>query len=281
MNSLQRIFVIIGYEWNRALAKKKILALVSLAILIQVLPFVVFTQAAGRLTEETKATMWIFGALGGQGLFIQLVAVIIAGGAMAEEYEHGTADMLLSKPIRRVEYMTGKFVGGFSLLAGVEALMVITGVLTAYVLFGPQTDLQYAPVIFGVLAYSSLLFFSLTFMFGELIRKGTIAMLTVIGVFIVSQILYTVFLILYAFSGIAGPPNQLYLDVSKLLPTWSASNLPTFVASELMPTLRNPLVTLATGEVALAAIVIAVYSIVAIAIAVTRLLRSDVTKKSD
>jgi len=282
MNTLQRIFVIVSYEWNRALAKKKILALVILAIVIQVLPFVAFTQIApGFLTDEAKATMWIFGALGGQSLFIQLVAIIVAGGSMSEEYEHGTADMLLSKPIRRVEYLTGKFLGGFSLLVAVEALMVTTGVLMGYAFFGPQNDLQYAPLIFAAIAYSSLLFFSLTFMFGEVFRKGTLAMLTAIGVFIASQILYGVLLLLHMFSVAAGEPNQLYVDVSKLLPTWSAGNLPTFIASELMPLLRNPLITLATGEIALPAVIIAVYFVVSVAITVTRLLKSDVAKRTD
>lgn len=282
MNTLQRIFVILSYEWNRALAKKKVLALVILGIVIQVLPFVAFTQVApGFLTDEAKATMWIFGALGGQSLFIQLVAIIVAGGSMSEEYEHGTADMLLSKPIRRVEYMTGKFLGGFSLLVAIEALMVTTGVLMGYAFFGPQSDLQYAPLIFAAIAYSSLLFFSLTFMFGEALRKGTLAMLTAIGVFIASQILYGVLVVLHAFSVAAGEPNQFYIDVSKLLPTWSAGNLPTFIASELMPVLRNPLITLTTGEIALPAVIIAVYFGVSVAITVTRLLKSDVTKKVD
>jgi ABC-2 type transport system permease protein len=282
MNTLQRIFVILSYEWNRALAKKKILALVVLAIAIQVLPFVAFTQIApGFLTDEAKATMWIFGALGGQSLFIQLVAIIIAGGSMSEEYEHGTADMLMSKPIRRVEYVTGKFLGGFSLLVALEALMVITGVLMGYAFFGPQNDLQYAPLIFVAIAYSSLLFFSLAFMFGEVIRKGTLAMLTAIGVFIASEILYGVLVVLHAFSVTAGEPNQLYVEVSKLLPTWSAGSLPTFIASELMPLLNNPLITLITGEIALPAIIIAVYFVVSAAITVARLLKSDVAKRTD
>lgn len=282
MNTLQRIFVILTYEWNRALAKKKVLALVILGIVIQVLPFVAFTQAPpGFLTDETKATMWILGALGGQSLFIQLVAIIVAGGSMSEEYEHGTADMLLSKPIRRVEYLTGKFLGGFSLLVAIEALMVTTGVLMGYAFFGPQNDLQYAPLIFAAIAYSSLLFFSLTFMFGEVLRKGTLAMLTAIGVFIASQILYGVLMVLYGISVNAGEPNQFYSDMSKLLPTWSASNLPTFIASELMPFLRIPLVTLATGEIALPAVIIAVYFVVSVAVTVIRLLKSDVAKKTD
>ena len=282
MNTLQRVFVIVGYEWKRALAKKKILALVILAIVIQVLPFVAFTQISpGFLTEEARATMWIFGAMGGQGLFISIVSIIIAGGSTSEEYEHGTADILLSKPIRRLEYLSGKFVGGFLLLIAVEGIMMGTGVLMGYAFFGPQIYLQFAPVILGAIAYSSLLFFSLTFMLSEVVRRGTLAMLAAIGVFIASQILYGVLFVLYSLSQATGQPVQFYLDLSKALPSWSANNLPVFIASEVMPMLRNPLVTLATGDIALSAAVIAVYTVVSIIIAVTRLVKSDITKKAD
>lgn len=281
MNALQRVAVIIGYEWRRALAKKKVLALIILAIAIQALPLIIFTQISLDLTEEARATMWIFGALGGQSLFIQLVAIIIAGGSMAEEYEHGTADILLSKPIRKLEYMSGKFVGGFSLLVFIEALMTAIGVLLGFAFFGSQRYLQFAPLILGAIAYSSLLFFSLTFMFSEVVRKGTLAMLTTIGIFIASQILYGVLLVLYGFSVAGGEPNEFYLEVSKLLPTWSAANLPTFIASKLMPMLNNPLITLATGDTELSALIIAVYSVASILIAIIRLVKSDVTKKAD
>jgi ABC-2 type transport system permease protein len=199
---------------------------------------------------------------------------------MAEEYEHGTADILLSKPIRKLEYMIGKFLGGFLLLVAVEALMVTTGVLTAFAFFGPQNNLQFAPAILLAIAYSSLLFFSLTFMFGELIRKSTLAMLASIGVFMASQILNGVLLVLYYSSQFSGEPIQLYLDVSRVLPTWSASNLPTFIASDLMPLLQNPLITLATGDIALSSAIIAAYAIASVAIAITRLLKSDVSKKT-
>jgi len=281
MNALQRVAVIIGYEWRRALAKKKVLALIILAIAIQALPLIIFTQISLDLTEEAKATMWVFGALGGQSLFIQLVAIIIAGGSMAEEYEHGTADILLSKPIRKLEYMSGKFAGGFSLLVFIETLMVAIGVFLGFAFFGAQSNLQFAPLILGAIVYSSLLFFSLTFMFSEVIRKGTLAMLTAIGVFVASQMLYGVLLVLYGFSMAGGEPNEFYLDVSKLLPTWSVGNLPIFIASQLMPMLENPLITLVTGETELAALIIAVYTVASIIIASIRLVRSDVTKKAD
>ncbi len=287
MNTFQRIMVIASYEWKRALAKKKILALVIFAIVIEVLPFVAFTQVpVGFLSGEAKATMWVFGALGSQSLFIQLVAIIIAGGALAEEYEHGTADILLSKPLRRLEYLSGKFLGGFLLLVAVEAVMVATGVVMALVIFGAQTSLQFAPVILAAIAYSSLLLFSLTFMFSEVIRRGTMAILASIGVFITSEVVYVVLSVLYGLSVMNGQPVELYLDIGKALPTWSSGNLQIFIASQVMPLLKNnPLLLGLTqgtiGDIELAIGVIAVYAIVSITITAIRLLKSDVAKKTD
>ncbi|NIR14554.1 MAG: ABC transporter permease subunit [Desulfobacterales bacterium] len=280
MGTLQRLGIIIGYEWRRALAKKKILALILLAVAVQVLPFVLFTRIFPDLTEEARATMWVFGALGGQNLFIQLMAIIIAGGSLAEEYEQGTVDILLSKPVTRLEYLSGKLLGGFSLLVAVEALMVVVGVFLGFSFFGGQRQLEFAPLILGAIAYSSLLFFSLTFMFSELIRNSTLSMLAAIGVFIASQVLYGVLLMLYQFSIAGGQPNELYLEVGKWLPTWSASNLPIFIASELMPMLDNPLISLVTGELGLAALAIALYTSISVLIAGVRLVKSDVTKKT-
>jgi ABC-2 type transport system permease protein len=275
MNTLHRILVILNYEWRRALAKKKILALVILAVTIQILPLVAFTQL-GYLSEEDRTTMWVFGALGGQNLFIQLVAVIIAGGSMSEEYEHGTADIMLSKPLRRIEYLIGKFLGGFLLLVLIEAIMIATAVLAALAFFGPQNNLQFVPAMLLAIAYSSLLFFSLTFMFGELIRKGTLAMLASIGIFMASQILYGVLVVLHY-----GSQIQLYEDLSIALPTWSSTNLPTFIAKELMPLLQHPLFPLTSGNFTLSAAIIAVYAVVSVGVAITRLLKSDISKKTD
>jgi ABC-type transport system involved in multi-copper enzyme maturation permease subunit len=159
--------------------------------------------------------------------------------------------------------------------------MMVTGVLMGYAFFGPQTNVQFAPVILGAIAYSSLLFFSLTFMLSEVVRRGTLAMLIAIGVFIASQILYSVLIVLYSLSQASHQPVQFYLDLSKALPTWSAANLPVFIASEVMPMLRNPLIALATGDIGLSAAIIAIYTVVSIIIAVARLLKSDITKKTD
>jgi len=285
MSAFRRAAVIAGYEWKRALAKKKVLALVILAVLFETLPFILLTQVAPVfMTDEVKVTMWVFGALSGQSMFIQLVAMIIAGGSMAEEYEQGTADIMLSKPIKRVEYMAGKFLGGFLLLVFVEAIMVVLGIVFAFAFFGPQRDLMLVPFIYLAIVYSTLVFFSLAFMLGEVFRRSTLSVMTAFGILIVSSIASSSLSFLYMQSS-----NQFYLDAGRCLPTWSATSFPSLLVSDLIGWKQNPFLMVTgtgnlfprtSGDIQLAAIMIGVYAVVFTLVATVRVVKSDVTKKA-
>lgn len=283
MGFLQRSANLVTYEWRRALAKKWLYVLLILALVLQVglfaLFYYLFTNPppgfVGPPLEEIKDTMWLVGVLSSPSLFIPLIAIVIAGGSMSDEYEHGTADILLSKPITKIEYMTGKFLGGLSLLGFVIALTTALGATLAYGLFGPQESIHFVPVIYLVLLYSNLLFFSMAFMFSEVLRRTTLSMLATIGIFVASLFIGGILSQMYFMT-----QEQLYLEISKWLPNWSVSNLPSFVASELITAPESPFVSLPGGDIQLAAAVIAVYSVACILIAVLKLVRSDVTKRT-
>ncbi len=288
MNALQRVAVIVGYEWRRALAKKWFFALVILAFAIQVLIFVVFNflftnpppgmpPALLDGLEQTKPFMWIVEVLTPQGFFMSLIVIMIAGGSMSEEYEHGTSDILLSKPITKLEYMTGKYLGGLSLLSFVAALTTILGVILAIAFFGPQESLQFILHIYLAIVYSNLVFLSLAFMFSEVLRRTTLSYFSAIGIFIASMVISGVLSLVHSFTG-----EQLYLDVSKWLPDWGASNFPSFVMGKLVDVPSSPFISPAQGDsdLLLAGAFIAAYTIIFVSVAIIRLLRSDVTKKT-
>jgi ABC-2 type transport system permease protein len=277
MDALRRVGTIIGYEWKRALAKKKILALIILVIAFQTLIMVAFSRFVGTmfLSNEAGSFMWILGVLEGQGLFVPLIAIMVAGGSMSEEYEHGTADILLSKPITRVEYMCGKFLGGFSLLAMIEALTTFVGVVLSLWFFGAQTGLQFAPLMFLAMVYSSLIFFCLSFMFSEVFRGSTLAMLMAFGILIASSVIGPILTALYNISG-----QHLYVDLGRGIPTWAATSFPSLLMSELITAPRTLLPVADSEALYQAAIIIAVYAVIFIVIAAYRLLKSDVTKKT-
>jgi ABC-2 type transport system permease protein len=288
MNALQRVAVIVGYEWRRALAKKWFFALVILAFAVQVLIFVVFNflftnpppgmpPVLLQALEQIKPLMWIVEVLTPQGFFMSLIVIMIAGGSMSEEYEHGTSDILLSKPITKLEYMTGKYLGGLSLLSFVAALTTILGVILAIIFFSPQESLQFIPHIYLAIVYSNLVFLSLAFMFSEVLRRTTLSYFSAIGVFIASLVISGVLSAVHSFTG-----EQLYLDVSKWLPDWGVSNFPSFVMGKLLDIPSNPFISSAQGDsdLLLAGVSVAVYTIILIVLTTIRLVRSDVTKKT-
>ena len=284
MGFLQRSANLVAYEWRRALANKKLFVLVILVLALQVGLFVLlyyfFTNPppgfVGPALEEVKDMMWLVGVLGPQSLFVPLIAIVIAGGSMSEEYEHGTADILLSKPITRIEYMTGKFLGGLSLLGFVIALTTILGATLAYGLFGPQGSIHSVPVIYLVLIYSNMLFFSMAFMFSEVFRRTTLSIMATFGIFVGSAFIGGILSTMHLITG-----ETLYVEISKWLPNWSVSNLPSFVASELITAPESPFVAVSGGDIPLAAAIIAAYTIASVLIAALKLVTSDVTKRTD
>lgn len=277
MSYVRRIANIVEYEWRRALAKKKFFALVGLALFLQVGTLLLFRSLSIDLSSEVQAMMWLQGVLSPQNLFLPLIAIIIAGGAMAEEYERGRADFLLSKPITKRAYMTGKYLGGLSLLILVTGLMVTLPIPLAWWFFGPQESLQFAPAIYLSMIYANLLVFSLAFMFSEVLRGTTPAIMAAIGIYIGSFIVSGYLGIVHGMTG-----EQFYQTLQHWLPSWSVANLPSFIASELLTTqaAAGPFVQVASGDTQLAFAVIAVYTVAAIVLALFRLIKSDVTNKA-
>lgn len=285
MDGLRRVAVIIGYEWRRALAKKKLLALVILVFALQIAVFAVFNYLFAHpplgletFLEQARPLMWTVEVLAPQGFFTVLVAIMIAGGSMSEEYEHGTADILLSKPIARIEYAAGKFLGGLSLFSFVAALTTVLGVILSVAFFSPQNDLQFVLHVYFAVVYSNLVFLSLAFMFSEVLRGTTLSYLSVIGVFIASTVISGILTVVHTITR-----DQLYLDVSKWFPDWCVSNFPNFVVRELnisVPLFGGTLVSAGEPETVLAGTVVAVYTFVFVVIAMVKILRSDVTKKT-
>lgn len=285
MNALRRVTVIIGYEWKRALAKKKFLALVILVFAVQIIIFVVFNHLFTNpplglevWLEQIKPLMWTMEVLAPQGFFSVLIAIMVAGGSMSEEYEQGTADILLSKPITRMEYVAGKYLGGLSLFSFVMALTTVLGVILSVIFFSPQDSLQFVPHVYLALVYSNLVFLSLAFMFSEALRRTMLALLSTVGVFIASSVISGILTGVHMITG-----EELYLGASKWLPDWCVSNFPNFVIRELnisVPLFGGTFVSAGETETILAGSLIAVYTIVFVAIAVIRSVKSDVTKKT-
>ena len=282
MNNIQRILTIARYEWRRALARRKVFLLIVLTITAEFLPFIVLTQLPiPPAIRIVHSLMWLVGTIFPHALFLQFIAIFISTGATAEEYEQGTADSILSKPIRRTEYLIGKFIGGYSLFAFTAFLTSALAMILSYSTFGPQEFAEFAPAIYISIIFSSLVFFTMGFMTGEVFRTSSLAYLVSSTVFIASLILGPFLLLASNLTG-----EQFYLDIVRWLPNWGASNLPMMVAKTLF--LQNIRLPFGLGDFGIAVngtilqalMSISIYTTVPMVIAFLRFLRSDVTNKS-
>ncbi len=282
MNTLRRIYNIASYEWRRALARRIVFVVLILTLVIEVLPIVVLTLLPNVIQRfgNLRNYIWLLGALIPQGFFIHFIALLISAGSMADEYQNATADVILSKPLSRVEYFVGKYLGGFSLMSAIAALLVSIGVLASFAAFGNQYQLENAPLIILGIIVSSLIFFSIGFMSGELLRSTTLSYLAASSAFIVILIIENVLEAVGQFQ----PNPEFYYFLGRLLPTWAATNLPFMQADQLFPAilttrLGQTIFQTVPGTIPEALLFIAVYASAAFGIALLRFSYTDVTKR--
>src|SRR5256712_8196042 len=124
MSRIDVIVSFIRYEMKRAIAKRKFLALLAFTILLDTFPYYALstaTSGTGFIPPAAYPYIWVAGVFGLQPLFLNFTAILIAAGPMSEEYEQGTAELLLSNPVRRNDYFAGKFLGGFILFLSILA----------------------------------------------------------------------------------------------------------------------------------------------------------------
>lgn len=280
MSRTDVIFTFITYEIRRAIARKKVLALFAFTLLLGTLPYYAFSAAGATLIPTlTYPYIWVVGIFAVGPLFINFTAILIAAGAMSEEYEQGTAELLLSKPIRRTDYFLGKFLGGYLLFLSILTLNMFLSVVSAFTFFGGQSHLDLIPGLFGAQAFASLLFYSLAFMAGELIRRASLAYIFSSAVFFSSFIISTFLGVLYTLSG-----NDLYKTIQIYLPTSPANSLPIqYAFPRLPPSLTTVLgfisSSTAVPTIELSFMILLTYTLVTIAIASTYFLRADISRK--
>ncbi len=271
LSKVGRIGTIAKYEVKRAIAKKKVLLLIILVIIVQlgILTLLYFVwEDISRQTqfELPKEHIWLLGAFA-PGFFFTILVILVAAGSISEEYERGTAEILFSRPSTRIEVALGKYLGGLVIVAAMIPLIYVMSIGFAQVAFGPQENLDIVPTLMVATFYSSLTFYSLTFLMSETTKRTTIATLVPIVLVIVLPIADS----LLQFLGGEG-----YEVVRKVLPTWS-TQLPSFVASEVFSLLGGP-VSLVEGDATLASILILIYTLAFTLGALLHLRRIDITK---
>ena len=78
---LARVLTFARYEIRRAVARKKVLALVALTILIDTVPYYALAAThTALITPPIRPYIWILGVFLPQAFFLQFIALLIAAG---------------------------------------------------------------------------------------------------------------------------------------------------------------------------------------------------------
>ncbi|MGP8125863.1 MAG: ABC transporter permease [Nitrososphaerales archaeon] len=276
-----RVLAFSAYEIRRALARKKVLALAAFIALLDTVPYYILsTSGTAIIPSYVFPYVWAAGVLAPFSLFIQFVAILIAAGAMSEEYEAGTAEMLLSKPVSRTEFFLGKFLGGYLLLALLIALNASLSIISATLAYGAQAGIGTVPGLVLVEVYASALFYSVAFMVGELVRRSSLSYILASAFIISSQIIGTYLDLAYELSG-----KAIYQAIHVYLPTTVAGSLPPQYEQGMLPNSTGRLFQLVLGSSggvpgeASAAAIIAVYLVVATGVALVYFRWADVSRR--
>jgi ABC-2 type transport system permease protein len=276
------IFTFARYEIRRAVARRKVLIIIAFTILLDILPYYALSARSVLIPPTDLPYIWIVGVLAIQPLFLNFTAILIAAGAMSEEYEQGTAELLLSKPVNRGDFFVGKFLGGFLLFLAILLVNIFLNVASAYTAFGTQAGLSVLPGFYFVQAFSSLLFYSLAFMLGELMRRSSLAYIFSSSLFFASLIINIYMGVIYDITG-----DVIYNTLRFYLPTSPADSLPVQYAMQQLPALSGlrfvPQLLGQAGAVEptilYSVVLILVYAVAGIVIASSYFSQADISKK--
>ncbi|ACR41558.1 ABC transporter permease [Saccharolobus islandicus] len=275
------MFEIMLYEWRRAIARKKVIVLSIITFIFELGIYLAIYLAPSHslktLIIPLSPYLWALGILLPQVLLIHFLAISIASGSMAEEYEQGTVDYFISKPITRLRFIMEKWLGSFSLLLIIYLFMVVLALILSSLLFGVQSELIVLPELFFSIIFSTLVFLNIAFAIGEILRRSnlsfTISGFILIASIIVSDVLVFVSVITH---------NSNYETISEYLPTWGSTELPFMLLQ------NSPLSAIARGlnilpsisnNVSLAIVSIVVYSLLPLVLSIINFLGRDISKK--
>lgn len=120
--------------------------------------------------------------------YVQLVPILLTADAVCSEWSSRTIFLLLSKPVSRAAFVTGKFLGSVLTVSGlVTVLMVLDYLVLQLVLPGHSdgTDMLRFMGAVGVLCLGAMAFAAISLFFGTLSKSTTLANLLAITAWII------------------------------------------------------------------------------------------------
>ncbi len=266
------IKMLIIYEIKKNINKRLVIALVILSLLVAVgtvalINYILSEPTIPSFVKSIYGKYKWYIIMSMPGFFIALIGIAIGGGLFSSEYEDKSSYVIYTKPVDRLDIFVGKVLGGYTVIVAITLFFGVLAIALSYIVFRDIEGIWAAPIILLATIYSQILYYSLTYMFSQLIKKTTIA--TIIGVAIIIIVPF----IDSVLAGISHTKGLEYLKyIVYISPTWAAG-LPSYIANDLLKDLQ--LTSSELSDPYLASIVILIYFILTSAITVYNLLKSD------
>ena len=269
------------YEWRRAIARKKVIVLILVSLFFEIAVYLALYLVPSKTVRVILIPlypyMWVIGVLLPQSLLLHFLAISIASGSMSEEYEQGTVDFFLTKPVTRLRFFTEKWLGSFTLLTIIYGIMVVLALAMSFSFFGSQTELEELPLIIGLVLFSSLVFFTIAFAIGEMLRRSSLSFIISSSLLIGSILVSDVLVFIGKFTHTAS-----YISIALALPSWGATQLPFLVLANSKFNLfvqALDIFPLTVGNVEEAVISIMLYTLIPFLLSLFTFLKRDIPKR--
>jgi ABC-2 type transport system permease protein len=227
--------------------------------------------------------VWVLGVLAPTLGLLQVTSLMVGSTVFSDEYEAGTSDFWLTRPVSRTEYYIGKALGGLALILCIVSAYIAFSVGIAWFVFGPQNRLDLLLTSFPASVASALPFYAIGLAFSEVLRRGMMATilsgLTFFGSYIFES---------YANAVATFSNDRALLELTQFLPTWGSVRITTDVlvqglsGSGLSPTGILALLTGLSGgsSTSLMLLNVIAYTAIALLVAWLRLRTGDVSRRA-
>ena len=179
-----RFWAIVRYEmlWN--IRKKKFVFILALVFIIATLVLVVPVAVSSYNGIKIPANKDYAITFGASGFVFLLFAIGTSVNSISSEFESGTIVPLVTKPVSRTMIFLGKLFGSFIILIVSYIVLYAYITVASIIVYGPQNNLQYMPVIVVGSLMSTLIWVSLLFAVGSISKNTIITVIVAIILFL-------------------------------------------------------------------------------------------------
>jgi ABC-2 type transport system permease protein len=239
----------------------------------------VLTRLPPQFIETFSGAAWTLGIIAPSAGLLHVLALTIGSSTSAEEYELGTADYWMTRPLKRSSYFLGKTVGGLVLLSLIIFTYSILSLAVSWYVFGPQARVETFPIALAASIASAAPFYALGLALGELLRRSMMSTIVAGAVFFASVLVETYANFVALISG-----DLTLREVVKLLPSWAATGLtPTILTDSVGLSINTPgapFIGFGAENLWTAVSSLLIYSAVFFLVAWLRFRHSDVTRRA-